>query len=196
MLLPFHQRSQQKEGDRGGYERIGQVEAREVAAAPVDVEHVDDEAAEESVDGIADDAGVDKRFGDGAKPGRGQWLAAAEYGAALPYQERERGNAEDGQRPDMALEHPPCAAAVLDVREVEKAGNQDYRLLSFQVVYGQFLYDRVSEDEMYGYYCGYEEPLHFAARSISLWHSMHVSTKGWLSRRGLRISCPHAVQTP
>jgi hypothetical protein len=25
---------------------------------------------------------------------------------------------------------------------------------------------------------------------------MHVSTKGWFMRRGLRISCPHDVQTP
>ena len=56
--------------------------------------------------------------------------------------------------------------------------------------------DRIRQNEVQDDYDRNEQSLHFAARSISLWHSMQVRTNGWLRSRGLRMSCPHTVQTP
>ena len=164
----------------------------------MEIEHVDHIAAEEAVDDVADYSRVEKRLGDRSevwKFGRFGGLEGKDR-ASLPDQEREGDETEDGERPDLALEHPPCAAAVLDVGEVEEPRNDGNRRGVLEVACGEFLDDGIRQNEVRDGREEDEETLHFVPRSIALWHSMHVRTNGWLRRRGLRMSCPHDVHTP
>ena len=119
---------------------------------------------------------------------------------ALPDKECEGDKPEGGKRPDLTLKHPPGAAAVLDIREIEEVRNNlDYaraRRPRPEISTRQFLGDGISKDEVRDNCKQDEEALHCFPRSIAFWHSMHVSTNGWLMSRGLRMSCPHEVQTP
>ena len=163
--------------------------------APVKIEHIDHITAEKTVDYIPDDPRVKKRLGDRRKS---TWT---KYRLALPDEEREGDEAEDGERPDLPLEHSPRATAVLDIGKVEEVRNNlDYagagRPCSSQITTRQLLCDSVGKNKVRNNREQDEEALHCTPRSIALWHSMHVSTNGWLMSRGLRMSCPHEVQTP
>ena len=161
--------------------------------APVEIEHIDHITAEKAVDDISNNPRVKKRLGDCRKPPR------AKYRLALPDEERQRDESEDRERPDLSLEHPPRAPAVLDIGEVEEVRNNlDYAGASRppQITTRQLLCDSVDKNKVRDNREQDEEALHCTPRSIALWHSMHVSTNGWLMSRGLRMSCPHEVQTP
>ena len=158
--------------------------------APVEIEHVDHKTAKEAVNHVADDSGIKKRLGNQRQPIR------SKHRLALSKQKRKRDEAKDGERPDLALEHSPGATAILDVGEIEKARNNGNRRGPLEASRGEFLDDRIHEHEVRDGGEDDEEPLHFCSRSIALWHSMHVSTNGWFRSRGLRMSCPHEVQTP
>ena len=168
--------------------------------APVEIEHVNHKATEQAVNDISDDTGVKNRLGNSRQKSPGpssvSRLMSSENGLPLPDQKRKRDEAEDRERPDLPLEHPPRAPAVLDVREVEEPRNDGNRRGPLEVSRGEFLRDGVRQNEIRDNREQDEETLHYTPRSISLWHSMHVSTNGWLMSRGLRMSCPHDVQTP
>ena len=156
----------------------------------VKIEHVDPVASADAVDQIADCTGVKENLGD-SRPD-----ALAENGFALPDEKTERRDGENRQRPNLPLEHSPGAAPVLHVRKIEKAGDDGDRGLRLQKSRRQLFDDGVGENEIGDGRKRYQHELHLPLRSISLWHSMHVSTKGWFMSRGLRISWPHDVQTP
>ena len=81
--------------------------------------------------------------------------------------------------------------------QVEEAGKDRNRRSALQPGGGDFLGDRVGEREVRDDGEDGDEPAHQTrVRSSSLWHSMQVSTNGWLTRRGLRMSWPQCVQTP
>ena len=109
----------------------------------------------------------------------------------------ERHHGEQGERPHAALKHPPRAADVLHVCEVEKARYDGNWRGPLEEPDCQFLRHGVHKQEVDDAE-RYEERLPHQQRffSISLWHSMQVRTNGWLRSRGLRMSWPHTVQTP
>ena len=158
--------------------------------APVEIEHINHITTEKAIDYVTDDPRVEKRFGDCREPTR------AKYRLSLPDEECQRDESEDRKWPDLSLEHPPRTTAVLDIREVEEVRNNGNRRGPPEVSRGEFLRDGVRQDEIRDNREQDEEALHCTPRSIALWHSMHVSTNGWLMSRGLRMSCPHEVQTP
>ena len=184
------ERRQQQKPDGHADAGIRHVETREVVNSPVKVKHVDYVAASEPVDDIAEYAGIEKRLRDGTKaPG-------SEKEPALPDQDGKGEKAEDGERPDLTLEQPPGATPVLDIGQVENTRNDRNRRGALEIARGKFLDNCIRQNKICDDRKEKEEFPHFCPRSISLWHSMHVRTKGWFRRRGLRISWPHEVQTP
>ena len=149
-------------------------------------------AAKDAIDEVADDARIEKRLGHGSQPRTGQ----AEDALSLPEKEAQREDAKRRERPDMPLEKPPSTAPVLDVGKIEEPRNDGNRRRALQAGGGEFLDDRIDDGEVRRDDERNQGALHFAPRSISLWHSMHVRTNGWFSRRGLRMSWPQTVQTP
>ncbi len=179
-----------QQNGRDRYIGIGEIETREMMRSPVKIEHIYDMTPEYPVDQIPDYAGVKENFAYGVD------FTGSENAFALPKKKRERRDAENGERPNLPLKHPPGATAVLDVRKIEKAVDDGNGRRPFQEADGQFFDDRVDQHKV-----GYDherdqKTFHLRPRSISLWHSMHVRTNGWFMSRGLRISCPQTVQTP
>ena len=80
--------------------------------------------------------------------------------------------------------------------ELELGVDKQRRLLALEARDGYLLDDRVDGQQVQRGHDRDQQPLHFASRSIALWHSMHVSTNGWVRSRGLRLSCPQTVHTP
>ena len=157
---------------KSGYIGVGEIEAREVRISDVKIKHVNDVPAADAVDEIADDARIKQNF---RKPRR---LAFSENRSALPYYKAQRRKTKHGKRPDMTLEHPPGATAVLHVREIEKTGDHGDCGLRLEKTRRQLFDDSVGEHKIGDGRNRYEREPHFPARSISFWHSMHVSTKG------------------
>ena len=144
------------------------------------IEHIDDVAARNAIDQIADYACIQKRWSN---------KRIAKNIAPLPYEKRERSYAKERQRPDGTLKHPPCAPAVFDICQIKETGYDGNRRLILEDPDGEFLYIGIDEHEIRDGRKGDEKSLHpRPVRSISLWHSMQVCTKGWLRRRGLRMS--------
>jgi len=126
---------------------------------PVKIEHIDDKPAEEPVDGVSNDTGIKERFDE---------ERSTENRASFPDEKGKRDNCKDGQRPHLALKHPPGATAVLDIGEIEKVWNNGNRRLPLQKADGEFLDDRVEKNEIQNGDKGDEKTSHVLPRSISL----------------------------
>lgn len=181
---------QNQDGDRTRDKNIGQIEAGKVMGLKMEVKEVNDIAAHNAVNGITDDARIENRLGDGTEARR------AEDRPTLPDEECEDDESEGGKRPDLPLQETPRAPAVLDIGEIEEVWDDRKGRGPFQVSRGEFLRHRIDENEVDDGGEDDKKPSHRSVRSMSLWHSMHVRTNGWFKRRGLRMSFPHAVQTP
>src|SRR5574344_49199 len=155
------------------------------------IEKIDHISPIHAIDEIADNARVDESLGN-----RGA-AAAAEDRLPLPNEDCERENPEHRKRPGVTLEHAPGTAPVFNIGQIEKTWNNGNRRGPLEVSRGEFLEHRVRQNEVRDDRKNRDEAAHqMRLRSISLWHSMHVSPNGWFRSRGLRISCPHTVQTP
>ena len=130
--------------------------------SPVKIKHVDHIAATETVNEITDDTGVKQGLG---KIENGK--LRIENFPALPYEDGERKNAENGERPDLTLEEPPRAPAVLDIRKIEKTRNDGTRRGSLEDTRSEFLGDGIDENKVRNDGKNRQKLPHFEERSIS-----------------------------
>ena len=139
--------------------------------APVEVEHVDHVAAEEPVDDVADDAGIEQRLGNSSQnqpaPSR-VFRHKSKDRLPLPDQKRQRDESKNGEWPDLPLKQAPGATTVLDIGEVEEPRNDGNSRGSLEASPGDFLDNSVDEHEVRDRREDDEEALHFASRSIAL----------------------------
>ena len=99
-----------------------------MALMPMEIEKVDDITVGQTVDDIAGNPRVHHNRND---------IGVAENLTAFPDEDGEREDPENRQRPYVPLKHPPRAAAVLDVREIEESVNHQHQELLQDLVCAQ-----------------------------------------------------------
>lgn len=127
----------------------------------VEIEHVDNIPAEDTVDQIPEHPGIKENLSEKRE------FRRSENRAALPNEKDENDNRENGKRPNLALEHTPGATAILDVSEIEKPRDNRNRRGAFKATYGEFFNDLIRENEIQHGCEDYEKSSHLFF-SISL----------------------------
>ena len=125
--------------------------------ADMEVEHIDDVAAKNTVDQVADNPGVKQRFGK------------RNVKNAFPFPDKQckREESENRERPDLPLKHPPGAAAVLDIGQIEHSRNNGKRRGLFPKDLGDSFRELIDEHKIRRQREEYEKNLH--PQRITAW---------------------------
>ena len=118
-----------------------------VRLVPMNIKKIDDIPAPETVDQIADYSRIKKSLGESARLYAPRGPLQKEKIPAAPNEKSHYQYREKRERPDMTLKHAPRAPPILDVRQIEKTGDDGdgFDAALAKIVYRQLFSDCINK---------------------------------------------------